>query len=267
MSKRIVILLFALCILAVLTSCQPIGYIVVTATPPPQVIIVTATPEQFETATPVVTEDGTPTQEVWVSPHQQCAVEHVNSCIVNENPTLVGGTIRHTMWNGRNTDIPEGYRFAPVTSPSPFVYCYASLPGCRFEFQWLQGNLGYQAEDVTIYPDTVYLIKLVYSLNAACSQGNNCSADQLSVGSQVFINDSRTRLNNQPVPARVGQNFEAIWAIRLPAGDYYATAAIQVYLSVQWATFANPANFIIHEISIIAQPSDYRGYIYPLNNA
>jgi hypothetical protein len=129
----------------------------------------TATPEQFETPIVVATEDPTPTQEVWLSLHQQSAIAHVNSCLVNQNPTLIGDTITYTIWNGRNTDIPQGYRFAPVTSPSPFVYCYASLPGCRFEFQWLQGNMGYQAEDVTTYPDTVYLIKLPYSLNAACS--------------------------------------------------------------------------------------------------
>jgi hypothetical protein len=209
-----------------------------------------------------VTPDPTPTQEV--SQHQLCVRQGQGDCYVNINPLLLGGSITHTFVNGRYVAVPEGYRPKLATSPAPFVYCKPEYRGCQIEFHWLAGSFGFQAEEVTLYPDTVYLIKMLYTMNAACAPGNTCSAGNISEGAIIFINDNyRVVLTEQPVETLSGPG-EAVWAIRV-AGTEPMLVDVQAFFSVQWAVFAEPAKVVIHQIGVIAQPSDYQGYIYPVS--
>lgn len=250
-------LLFLLILL--LVACTPVQ-VIITATPGSlPTDAVSATVEPSATPVPVLM---TPTQEV--SEHQRCAITHMD-CYVNVNPSLIDGIITHTMWGGRNLDVPQGYRPKISASPSPFVYCYAWMRGCQFEFQWLGGSWGYQTEDVTLYPDTVYIVKMVYTINANCAPGNTCDLSNLSVGSNVYLNDRPTILTPQPVANRTGEEQESVWAIRITGDENQSViAAIQTYLNVQWAVFAEPAKFTIHEIGIIAQPDNFMGYVFPI---
>lgn len=254
--------LLFLFILWLMVSCTPVQ-VIITATPgSPPTAAVSATVEPSTAIPSTNTPLPTPTREM--SEHQQCAVIHAD-CYVNENPTLLDGVIRHTTWGGRNLDIPQGYRAKISASPSPFVYCKGEYRGCQFEFHWIAGSWGFQTEDITLYPDTVYMVKMVYTIHANCAPGSTCDLSNLSVGSNVFLNDRPTILTPQPVANRTGVRQESVWAIQVTGTENESViAAIQTYLNVQWGVFAEPAKFTIHEIGIIAQPNNFDGYIYPI---
>jgi hypothetical protein len=271
MAKRFS-LVALLAVLLLLSACGIEPPVFVTATPegtlqPTDAISTTVAPTIEASLTSVPNPSPTrqfPTNTPEASEHQQCAIAHIN-CYVNENPTLLNGVIRHTLWGGRNLDIPQGYRAKISASPSPFVYCKTEYRGCQFEFHWIAGSWGFQAEGVTLYPDTAYMIKMVYTVHANCAPGNTCDLSNLSVGSNVYLNDRPTILTPQSVANRTGVQQESVWAIQVVGTENESVVAdIQTYLNVQWSVFAEPAKFTIHEIGVIAQPSDFDGYVYPI---